>query len=285
MRKFGLITGTGKVIDLTSRMIFLHEPDGLGFEIETEYRAMGQHWSLLNKVPQQNPITGTIAFIGENPYQQYYEFIQDITKDGLIFTYTTDDGLNVFKKRVIATSIGKTEIVQAGYLDCNVSFTPSTPWYKDLRLITSPVENISAPGFVFDTGLTWGYKFRSTIDMTININVDSHKESPCALIIDGPITNPVWRHFVNNQLVATGRVNCTVLSGDHLSIDNRGDSYEIKVYNEDNTTVVQDAYQLSDFTTDRFIKLQNGQNLIHVSGDTATLVPIRLEANIYYESV
>ena len=253
--------------------------------MDESYRTIGQRWSLLSSERSQTPISGSLAFIGDDPYAQYYEFVRDVSPKGLKFTYTTDDGRSVYKKDVRIKSLEKTELTEAGFLDCSVEFTPSTPWYRELTLVTTPARITDNDGWVWEEHTEWPNRFRSTADMSIVIDVDTDTESPCALIIDGPITNPTWSHYVNGVLFETGKINCTVLSGNHLVIDNRRDPYRIAIFNSDLTSMVQDVYQLSDFTTKRFIKLQNGQNSIQVSADSATTVEIRMEANLYYDSV
>lgn len=284
MRRFSLITGIGESVDLTTETVFFHDPDGLGFEISATYRQIGKRFSPVSTDTSQGSITGSIAFLGSKPYEQYYNFMKTVLGGGLILVYSTDDNVTKYYREVELSSVGKSEILQdGGYLDVSVTFTAKTPWYRKYTLTTN--NKVSGDsGFIFP--VKWPVKFRSTMGMSVILDVESHCNSPCRLIIDGPLTNPSWRHYVNGRLSQTGAVTVDIPEDHHLVIDNRGDSYEMAIYNSDLSSVTKDVYQLSDFSTGRFIELKYGRNQISVSSaNTTDMVDIKLEANVYYDTV
>lgn len=283
MRRFNLTTGNGNVVDLTTETVFFHDVSGIGYSSEGTYRRVGRKYSLLDSKISQGTVSGSIAFLGEKPYDQYFSFVEAATSSGLVLGYTTNE-TDWYYRDVIVSSIEKSEINELGYLDVSVEFLASTPWYKKVTLCTENATLTGNKGFVWDA--TWPIGFRSTSGMSVIVDVDSNADSPCRLIIGGKITNPVWKHYVNGILKSTGTLTTEIASDQHLVIDNRGDSYEMKLYNTDMTSVIKDVYQLSDFTTDRFINLQHGRNQISVSSDnTEDVVDIKLEASIYYDTV
>ena len=284
MRRFSLITGIGEFIDLTTDTIFFHDPDGLGYSTDDTYRRIGKRFSLLDTKTSQGSISGSIAFLGAEPYEQYYNFMKTVLGGGLILIYSTDDNVTKYYREVELSSVSKSEIlVDGGYLDVSVTFTAKTPWYRKYALTTNK-KVINDGGFIFPA--KWPVKFRSTEGMSVILDVESRCVSPCRLIIDGPLTNPSWRHYVNGRLSQTGAVLTEISAGHHLVIDNRGDSYELAIYNSDLSSIIKDVYQLSDFSTDRFIDLEYGRNQISVASSNAIdTVGIKLEANVYYDTV
>ena len=312
MRRFGLITSTGKEIDLTPdpnerNKIFFYQPDGLGYDENTSYRRVGQQWVLLDRYTGQGSISGTLIFMGTNPYRQFKNFVYDTYRDGLKLTYTVDEGDTVYKRNVIISSIGKTELNLGGYLECPITFLASTPWYTELTLTTKPVNMTANYGWIWDEHSTWSsdkgsIRFRSTVDMNIVINMKTNIVSPCALLIRGPINHPRWRHYVGTKLYEDGGVNCDVGSHNFLVIDNRTNPYTMKIYGEvvgedgtyqgrvDYDNLISNVYSKSDFASDRFIKLRRGSNTIEVYSIHTPLTPstrvlIGLEANIYHVAV
>ena len=288
MRKFRLITGIGKEIDLTDvtvGKIFFHDPQGLGYETEMATRRIGSKIDILAKRKNYPNISGQIAFLGSEPYKQYAQFCSDISYGNNILVYQTN-AIDVYKREVIISTLDKTEILkEGGYLDVGVEFTPLAPWYKELTLVTNPATDVDTKGLIWDVHSRWPIGFRSTREMTIVINVDSNEDSPCSFIIDGRIQNPMWSHYVNGALQATGKLNYTVPANHHLAISNLNTIKSILVYNSDYSNVVADVYQSSDFSTKRFITLKKGANTIHVSSDNDANVKLSLEAKIYYATV
>ena len=307
MRKFGLITSTGKEIDLTSDTIFFHQPDGLGYDENASYRRIGSRWILLDRYEEQGEISGTLIFMGRKPYNQYRNFVYNTYRTGLKLTYTVDDGNTLYLRDVIISSIQKTELNLGGYLECPITFKASTPWYLVKTISTKPVRLTAKNGWIWERYSTWAgsqsdrsahISFRSAPDMTLSINIKSNILSPCALMINGPMTNPRWRHTTGSTVRSEGLVNCTIGEHQFLVIDNRTAPYSIKIFREasdedgytgwpDYKQMVSNVYDKSDFGMERFIQLRRGDNDIEVYSlepSTGTVF-IALEANIYHASV
>ena len=67
-------------------------------------------------------------------------------------------------------------------------------------------------------------------------------------------------------------------------IDTTTEPWSIKQF--DNLgNLVSDMYQLSDFSTERFIQIKNGRNIISVTDDGADDVTLSVEAQIGYDTV
>lgn len=310
MRRFGLITGSGKDIDITSEKIFFYQPEGLGYEENLSYTRVGRQYVLVDRYQEQGEISGNIIFMGKKPYSQFRTFVYDTYRSGLILTYTVDEGQTIYKRNVVISSIQKTELNLGGYLDCPITFKASTPWYLELAYNTVPTKLSGNLGWEWEENTTWAngtgphagsIPFRPTVDMNLEISVSSQMISPCALVIEGPINKPRWEHSIGSKIYADGGMQCNIANHEYLVVDSRTIPYSIKVYGEaqedgayigkpDYDNLLRNVYANSDFSTDRFIQLRRGKNKIHVySIDTPltrqTAVTIGVEANIYYAAV
>lgn len=309
MRRFGLITGSGKEIDITSDKIFFYQPDGLGYEENLSYRRIGHQYSLLDRYHEQGEISGNILFMGKNPYSQFKTFVYDTYRSGLILTYTMDEGSTVYKRNVVISSIQKTELNLGGYLDCPITFKASTPWYLEVGVYTVPVRVSGNNGWKWDVNTTWAngtgphagsIPFRSAADMEVEISVSTQMVSPCALIIEGPISKPRWEHKIGSKIYTDGGMECNVANHEFLVVDSRNIPYSIKIYGEaidpdtgdglekpDYNNCLENVYSESDFSTDRFIQLRRGRNKIRVYSLTTLerSLTIGVEANIYHAAV
>ena len=278
MREFTITNGWGAFSSLTDTKLLLYNPSGLGFEREDGNLRIGDRWVRVTKSLSQLPISGNVAFMGEDPYQQYLQFVNFCNVDPLILHYRSSG--EIYSRRVTLKRIDKSEINSYGFLDCPVEFLPYTPWYREISAIKVPS---SSQGLKFP--FTWPVTFTGSDNMTLEVESDSFMDSPCKLRINGFIRSPYWRHYVNGVLVAEGKVNYNVPTGNRLIIDSTTDPYRIYVTDR-NGNFVADAYQFSDFATTRFLNLQRGTNVITVSSaETNDPVTVALEAQLYYETV
>lgn len=281
MRQFKLINGNGDEWDLTSPTCFLHDVNSLGLARNVTYSQAGSYFIVSsNRIQQVNP-SGTIAFLGDSPYELYNDFVDFTMIEPLTLVYSPNIG--EYRKDVIMQTLDKTEINKDGYLDCPVVFAQKTPWYKKVSVVTEPIV-----GTVNQN--EWPFMFPITFskgeDMSVNINSDSRMtDSPCKLTIYGPLQNPSWKVYTNGKEVSTGKINTTVPAGCYLEIDNTGEVYTIQIFYSHDGTFYSDVYQASDFSTKRWVNLGHGSNHIVVASELPNKVTIKAEGRLYYETV
>ena len=85
-------------------------------------------------------------------------------------------------------------------------------------------------------------------------------------------------------MVATGKVNGNIEKNNKLVIDTTTIPYTIHQYDMNNN-LISDMYQLSDFSTYRFMMLGYGKNVISVTQEGAGVVKLSVEAKIEYAAV
>ena len=161
MRYFELKNSADETLDITTQEILFHEIGGLGFEEDTDFRAVGPVWRLNSSEYSQMAVTGKMLFSEEGeltPYQKYVAFRNFILKAPLTLVYYPHGfGTEAYYKKVRSAKLAKSEINEYGVLDCDIEFMPYTPWYT-----TSTYENIvpdnpeeEHTGWIWDIGNNW----------------------------------------------------------------------------------------------------------------------------------
>ena len=277
MRTFTLINNDGNTYDITSKNdLFFYGIDGLGYEQSTEFQRIEDRYSLLNKFMAQKPITGTIHFWQPNAEQKYFEFAQFCQNAPIKMKYNPTHG--EFFRNGLITKIERSDGI-GDSLEIKIEFKPQTPWFKSVADYNSG--EVSG-GKVYN--YTYDYTYSSAVQGSVIIDSDSFQSSPVKIVIFGPVTNPTWRHYLNNVLQTEGKVNGEVLANNKLVIDTTTMPYSIKQFDALGN-LVSDMYQQSDFSTDRFVRFGYGRNVVSVTAENVPVVNLGVEAEIEYATV
>ena len=311
MRYFKLINSSGATLDITTQQLFFNEVSGLGFDEETSFRHVGEVWWLNTASYRQQVIKGKLLFNcigGADPYTEYLKFVRFIQKVPLTMLYYPNDLTGKeYRRTVRVTKLEKSEINQYGVIEENIEFTAYTPWYE-IR------EFRNSAGEAYNGAWIWGdgnqhppvafpptpvgktpTRFGGRETRWITVNLDSDTPSPAKLVIFGPVSDPVWMHYVDNEIVATGEFLGRVSIGDDeaLVVDNTDEIGRINVYSVytdlDGVTRIgaplRDLYQNRNFNTKCFITLRAGDNRITLSSSNTGSIRILLEGHIYNATV
>lgn len=296
---------TPEELDITTTEVLFHDISGLGFDEQTDFASVGSVWKLNSVSYSQKPVSGKICFTdrkGTTPYTKYTHFKTFIDKTPLTLIYYPEgiDGLS-YRKKVRVTKLEKTELDKYGVLDVGIDFTPYTPWYEIVEAKNGGeiVEH--------DTGWVWGdgdenpplvfeptagmnaipAKFRNEVRAPVDIYSKVDNDSPLKITIHGPVVNPVWTHYVDNNLVASGgfdsNASLTINSGERLVIDNTEGEYSMTVYS--NNALPRNVYSLRDFDQQCFFTLRKGKNTIVVTSTSTSAIKVELEGHIHYATV
>lgn len=137
MRTFKLVNSTNETCDITTQDLFFHNPSGLGFEKEYEYRQAGNRFVVVNRKSRQAIINGKVALVGNDPYNDYIRLVQFLSKVPLVLKYVPNDqggtlpSGSTYNLDVVVTKLEKTELTMQGYLDCTIDLAALGPWYVE----------------------------------------------------------------------------------------------------------------------------------------------------------
>lgn len=274
MRQFTLINGSGHRYSLNEADHFLNSPKYLGAKFSNTYEQFDANFVRTKRISKPDDIRGEIVFTG-NQYQKYFEFMKFLAVEPLTLEYVSNATYHV---SVDLKSIDKSEI-EDGVLNCTLRLKRTSRWYRlETRLNDTPERN----GKTYD--YTYDYSYTEYEPETVTIDSDSGYDSPTKITIFGPCVNPTWKHYLNGDIVATGKVTANIINGRRLVIDCTSIPYSIKEV-DGYGTVHNDLYGVSDFSTERFFKFDYGQNRITVKHDGSNKLALAVEARIEYETV
>ncbi|MDD3369396.1 MAG: phage baseplate protein [Lachnospiraceae bacterium] len=271
MRQFKLYNSLGQVYNLNDMASFFHDPKGLGFDDDGKYERIGNQYIATQEGIKQAEPEGKIRFLDYVEFNNFAKFIQC---QPLKLQYSAAD---TYYMDVIVKKIEKTEIENIG-LDVSIKFSALGQWYKD---IIKSISNEALVGKVYP--YEYPYTYADDTQGSVEIESDSGEESPVKITIMGPCVNPNWTHYVNGNVVETGKMNCTVPEGKRLEISSIL-PYSIRELDAFNN-VVADRYQKSDFSTERFVKLQHGINIISITHEGTEPLRAVVEGMIYYATI
>lgn len=277
MRTFRLYDNDGNRYNVTSKdHLFFYKIDGLGFTQEAEFQRIEDRYALLNNHIAQNKITGIIRFWQPQAELQYFNFAQFCQNQPIMMDYNNNYG--TYSRRGLITKIERSD-GNGNPLEIKIEFTAETPWFKT---ISEYNEGTIVGGKVYD--YTYDYTYSDSVVNTVSIDSDSYQSSPVRLVIFGEAVNPTWRHYLNNVLVSTGKVNGTVLANHRLIIDTTTIPYGIKQVDALGN-LISDMYQQSDFSTSRFVRFGHGRNTVTFGADNTNVLNVGVEAEIEYATI
>lgn len=277
LRIFKLRNANGAELDLTTvGELVLYDVEGLGYGTDPVMQRVGNHFSVLSDNLQQGEIEGEVRFWQPGAYQSYLDFAQFCQVKPITLIYHHDAG--EFFRDGIIRSVSKAESGGSSLIS-QIVFLATTPYYKTLYQYNEGA-GTSGKRYTY----RYPYRYGTSASQSIVIDCDTHLESPVRIEIYGPAVNPVWRHYLNNVLQATGGVNATIEAGRKLVIDTTTIPYRI-IQTDLSNQFVGDLYQQSVFSTERFIMLGKGRNVISVAQSGAGVVKLAVEARIEYAAV
>lgn len=274
MREFSLTNAKGRIWSLNETNAFLHDIKGLGQEHKVTYVQVGTDFVKEKDYLSQKTITGKIKFTGYQEYQNFSEFIQH---KPLVLTYESNGRYSL---NVSIDKLGKTELTTLGLVS-DISIKGLGTYYKTVVKENLREDN-SKDGKIYPS--SYPYQYFDVAKGVVIVDSDSVLESPVKINIFGPTKNPSYTHYVNGKVEMTGKVNASIQEGNKLVIDTTTIPYTIAEYTIDNE-YVQDLYGKSDFSTERFVLLKNGENKISFVHEISEPITMSVEAYLKYESV
>lgn len=301
MRYFKLRNSSGVFFDITNEEYLFHEISGLGFEETNEFRRVGPVWKLTSSIFSQVNPSGKMLFTefgNTTPYEKYTRFKRFIVQAPLDLIYYPD-GITgkSYRKKVRVSRLDKTEMTELGVLDCDIEFTPYSPWYEIVTIENIPEEVVENAHWIWDVGNRWRdsvdedstasrYMFGGESRNDVFIDCESNTQGLVKLIIDGPARNPSWLHYVDSMLESSGGFSSNssimIKEGEQLIIDNTEGTYAITVHS---STEDRNVYSLRDFDKKCFFNLEAGRNRFVVTSEDGVPVHMLVEGHIHYATV
>lgn len=277
MKKLILKNSIGESYDLLNSDVMTFQLEGLGFTDESSYIRAGSIFVATDNLLEQRSIDFTALFYKDADVE-YKKFVIFARKTPLTLIYENESG----EYRVNCNLQSITRIDRKGYdiYGCGISLLCLSDFYKVVSAYNSG--SISSGGKVYD--FTYDYQYTDSVSESVRIQSETSEESPCKVMIYGPCEDPIWRHYLNGDLIASGSMDGNIPADRVLVIDST--TVPFSITEQDLLgNLTADRYQACDFGTERFFFLRNGSNVISVSHADSNVCPLKVEANISYASV
>lgn len=257
----------------------LFSQTGLGFDKEITSWRVNNQWVISQNYMAQKEITGTLLFVGSDSYRQYFDFIKWTSYTPIVLSMQTEVG-TFYIDTVISSVVKEEANHNTTGMTCDVTFLGLGLWYTKISktLVESFDDNVNVYDYTYD------FLYGQEAINYLRFESNSASEAPTTITIYGRAVRPSWAQYVNGELVATGAYNGTIDEGAKLVVSNIGVPFSIDEYTLDDIYVAN-RYQDCDFSTDRFISLQTGNNMITFSHSNADPITVRIDTRMMYESV
>lgn len=280
MNRLILINGKGEEYDLLAvSKSPTFQVGGMGYEDATEFLQIGDNYYPLEEMTEQAELEMHLLF-WNNADVTYKNFMRHVRHNPLTLLYENGTGTYYVPCR-----LRMIEKVDRRYYDkygCPVTFLVTGRPY---RIVSEEQTGSVTEGKNYGaSGYTYDYTYGSDAVNTIILYSDSVTKSPCTLTIYGAVENPIWRHYVDDELVETGAYEGIISEGNYLVIDARTIPYSVIEYDQSGN-VVADRYVQCDFSTERFMHINEGVNRYVLSHATEDSLRMKVEAYIRYDSV
>lgn len=270
VRKFRLVNEKGQDFSLMDlyNYCFLSNPDGLGYNYETEYQELINTFIENIRRLAQGQISGTANFVNYDNYRNFIDFIENSEKLRFSYIVPYQNGEKEYFKDIQIQSISKTQIQTNGILSETVVFDCLSLWYEEntITYTVEPLENEIRWDF------KWDSKFSDYDSRNLQYINKGHVEAPIYVEIDGQVINPKLELYVEGELYQTVEITTTFAQYEKLIYDSRENQFAILKEKTDGTTESLFSLEYIKFENDNVIRIPKNRSCeIRLTADNEVL--------------
>ena len=270
VRKFRLVNEKGQDFSLMDlyNYCFLSNPDGLGYNYETEYQKLMDTFIENIRKLAQGQISGTVNFINYDNYRNFIDFIENSENLRLSYIVPYQNGEKEYFKDIKIQSISKTQKQTNGILSETVIFDCLSLWYEEniITYTVKPLENEIRWDF------KWDSKFSDYDSRNLQYINKGHVEAPIYVEIDGQVVNPKLELYVEGELYQSVEITTTFAQYEKLIYDSRENQFAILKEKTDGTTESLFSLDYINFKNDNVIRIPKNRSCeIRLTADNEVL--------------
>ena len=258
VRKFRIVNEKGQDFSLMDlyNYCFLSNPDGLGYNYETEYQELINTFIENIRRLAQGQISGTANFVNYDNYRNFIDFIENSEKLRFSYIVPYQNGEKEYFKDIQIQSISKTQKQTNGILSETVVFDCLSLWYEEntITYTVEPLENEIRWDF------EWDSKFSDYDSRNLQYINKGHVEAPIYVEIDGQVVNPKLELYVEGELYQNVKVTTTFAQYEKLIYDSRENQFAILKEKTDGTTESLFSLDYINFENDNVIRIPKNRS-------------------------
>lgn len=256
----------------------LVDPDGLGYNMDASYAAVGHSFICNYMKEKQQEVSGTIVFGTQKPYIACNQFLQFVNAaENLKMVYKTDVG--EYYRNVDLIKFGKSELTEAKVLECKVGFKCKGLFYANRldRFVVSRSEGELRWDF------TWPARFNDYCSRKIIVQNTGHVPAGFELELYGYCENPVVIVKQDGKELSRVVFPTILQAGEKILYSSAdGNLYCYRVDEEGNQENFSDSL---DINNTNFFKLPVGDSQVEFSSDTGALYQTIMNIYRFYRAV
>lgn len=255
IRQFYLQNRANERVSFIDATHFLSTPTGLGFSNSATYIEQSKgFYTLASSKPNQQSISGTIVFTKQSAYNDYRTLTQWINANEFQLTLVYKPyGETEYYCDVLITSLGKGELKQYGWLECETTMVALTPWYSKSNLtLRFDGEEGEGKRYSYTYPLRYGASRKPT---TIALKLDGDFDAYLLARITGALNNPylILKNKNTNEIIGKlGFNDLSLGANEALIYDTRPSSCGVWVQRGTEITSVIDKVELIQGTQSFF---------------------------------
>ena len=279
VRRFWLTNGKNEVFSFMGKEPFLHNPSGLGYQVELQTVQLGTNQLITAERYDLGTFTADLVFFGNRPtqYQAYQTFLRFIRWLPLQLHYALPNSSEEYYCYVRINSLQKSEISPTdNVLHVPVTMLRLSMWYEGTEHV---IEVDNAPSVdVKQYALTRQYRYGEMSTGYVELYCEGQTDTPFRIEVTGSATNITYDVYDLNIGTDTlgDKYGAGKITGTYDKIIVNSDELNETLYLENGGSVISNAINYQDLTVGAppntyvtFIKLRPGRSGIYFTYDNA----------------
>lgn len=264
MREFKLINSSNAEMTLNGPDGLFLYPDGIGFELETDYSMLDNDFVETEERVKQKIVTGTMIFVTEAGYLAFLAFIG---KKPLELGYSQAGA----DYKYISCKISRLKKVEftkrREWCRADIDFECYGQWQKSLTAVEAEVE--TEPGKTYP--YTYPYTYTRGAAGSVPLNNTGDLPAPLVLTIRGPSVNPTWVVLQGGVFVANGGMatGFSIAADEMLVVDSRVGFLSMSLCDLDGH-LLANVWQQSDMGKDNYVEAPVGESAVIFAQSSGT---------------
>ena len=261
-----------------SKAAYMPSPEGLGYNMDSEYTRIGFGWVTDRLEDTQPEISGDIYFQSEDCFKSFSEFIKFIRAASKL-KFVFKNSIGEFLRDVDISGIEHNGMVGHNTIKCKLTLLARSLWYSNDKT-TYTISSVAS------NAMRYPYRFPSTFQASINgeisISNDGSVEAPFTVSFTGPLVNPTLTLLQENEEVAKMKIFGEASEGETIELSTvDGDLYLYRKTSSGNINLTD----MLDIENDNFFKIPRGASVMRLTSDGEITKPVIFTVRKLYRAV
>lgn len=254
VRKFKLLNEKGQEYNFmdAEKSCLLIDPNGLGYEYESEYLNIGSTFVENFRYLQKGKFYATLVSKYYDNISDFINFVEQSYSLKLAYTVPFEKKKpETYYKDVDISTFEKTEKNTYGMLLCPITFDFKSLWYEENKTIYT----IESQQEEIRWDFKWDSRFADYNTRSLQYINNGHVAAPIEVTINGHILNPKLELFVEGELYQTVIINVEINEYEKFLYGTRENKFHIDKMKTDGSIESLFSLDYINFENDNVIRM------------------------------